>query len=93
MNLVYVPCLCHNYNLMVKDELLRENEVESFSHLSIFEMLCRIRKLVGLFKHSNKLSAKLSYTVIENNNDSTNEIFLEKNLNKTFLHGRTQRFL
>ena len=59
INLVYVPCLCHIYILMVIDELVRENEVESLSYLSIFEMLVRIRKLVGLFKHSNKLSAQL----------------------------------
>ena len=52
MNIFYLPCLCHIYNLMAKDELVRENEVESLSHLSIFEMLGGIRKLVGLFKHS-----------------------------------------
>ena len=54
-NILYVPCLCHKLNLVIRDILDSDKEDNELNVI-----LTKCRKLVGCFKHSNLLTEKLN---------------------------------
>ena len=67
MNKLYIPYFSHVLNLVVKDVLVKENELSNEENHCVFIILKKCRKLVSLFKHSNKLSLRLVSCVELNN--------------------------
>lgn len=65
-DVLYIPCFCHILNLVVKDAInddKNDNKIAS--------VIKKCRKLVGCFKHSNKLIESLNKYFLANKKDKS----------------------